>query len=590
MRKTKIVCTLGPATDGEGVLREMMLAGMNVARFNFSHGTHPEHKARLEQVKALRQELNLPVAAMLDTKGPEVRLKNFAGGSVTLQEGQEFTLTVEDVEGDATRCAVTYAELPQDVKAGDTILLDDGLVRLTVLSTTASAIRCRVENGGVMKDHKGVNVPGVSLSMPYMSQQDREDILFGMEEGFDFIAASFVRSAADVRELRKLLESRKSRIRIIAKIENQEGINNLTEILAAADGIMVARGDMGVEIDFTEIPAIQKNMIAQCVACGKPVITATQMLDSMIENPRPTRAEITDVANAIYDGTSAIMLSGETAAGKYPVEAVRTMDAIARKTETNMRGGALAPVAGKAHLSITAATAHAACTTAMDIGADAILTVSQAGITAQMVSRFRPDTLIVALLLDEQVQRQMALYWGVEPITMPRASSSDELVDLAVRSAEQAGLVRRGDLVVVTAGVPVGISGTTNMIRVQQVGGSLVNAVGIGTQQTSGPLCVCRTTDEVPQKFRSGDVLVVPYTTNDMLPYLREAAAIISEEASPDCHTATVGLLLGKPVLLDATDATRRLKDGVMVSVDCARGVVQTLPQQSSGEIGRPAP
>ena len=579
MRKTKIVCTLGPATDGEGVLREMMLAGMNVARFNFSHGTHPEHKARLEQVKALRKELNLPVAAMLDTKGPEVRLKNFAGGSVTLQEGQEFTLTVEDVEGDATRCAVTYAELPQDVKAGDTILLDDGLVRLTVLSTTASAIRCRVENGGVMKDHKGVNVPGVALSMPYMSQQDREDILFGMEEGFDFIAASFVRSAADVRELRKLLESRKSRIRIIAKIENQEGINNLTEILAAADGIMVARGDMGVEIDFTEIPAIQKNMIAQCVACGKPVITATQMLDSMIENPRPTRAEITDVANAIYDGTSAIMLSGETAAGKYPVEAVRTMDAIARKTETNMRGGALAPVAGKAHLSITAATAHAACTTAMDIGADAILTVSQAGITAQMVSSFRPETTVVALLLEEQVQRQMALYWGVEPITMPRASSSDELVDLAVRSAEQAGLVRRGDLVVVTAGVPVGISGTTNMIRVQQVGGSLVNAVGIGTQQTSGPLCVCRTTDEVPQKFHSGDVLVVPYTTNDMLPYLREAAAIISEEASPDCHTATVGLLLGKPVLLDATDATRRLKDGVMVSVDCARGVVQTLPQ-----------
>ena len=452
-------------------------------------------------------------------------------------------------------------------------------MRLTVLETTAREIRCRVENSGEMKTKKGVNVPGVSLSMPYMSQQDKDDLLFGVEEGFDFVAASFVRCAADVREIRRLLDSRHSKMRIIAKIENQEGVSNLSEILAEADGIMVARGDMGVEIDFTEIPAIQKNMIAQCVACGKPVITATQMLDSMIENPRPTRAEITDVANAIYDGTSAIMLSGETAAGKYPVEAVRTMDAIARKTETNMRGGALAPVAGKAHLSITAATAHAACTTAMDIGADAILTVSQAGITAQMVSRFRPDTLIVALLLDEQVQRQMALYWGVEPITMPRASSSDELVDLAVRSAEQAGLVRRGDLVVVTAGVPVGISGTTNMIRVQQVGGSLVNAVGIGTQQTSGPLCVCRTTDEVPQKFRSGDVLVVPYTTNDMLPYLREAAAIISEEASPDCHTATVGLLLGKPVLLDATDATRRLKDGVMVSVDCARGVVQTLPQ-----------
>lgn len=572
MRKTKIVCTLGPATDGEGVLREMMLAGMNVARFNFSHGTHPEHKARLEQVKALRRELDLPVAAMLDTKGPEVRLKNFAGGSVTLQEGQEFTLTVEDVEGDATRCAVTYAELPQDVKAGDTILLDDGLVRLTVLSTTASAIRCRVENGGVMKDHKGVNVPGVSLSMPYMSQQDREDILFGMEEGFDFIAASFVRSAADVRELRKLLESRKSRIRIIAKIENQEGINNLTEILAAADGIMVARGDMGVEIDFTEIPAIQKNMIAQCVAAGKPVITATQMLDSMIENPRPTRAEITDVANAI-------MLSGETAAGRYPVEAVQTMDAIARKTESHTDDARLLGLRCRNRMNITAATAHAACTTAKDIGADAILTVSQAGITAQMVSSFRPETTVVALLLEEQVQRQMALYWGVEPITMPRAENTDELVELAVQSAEKAGLIRHGDLVVITAGVPVGISGTTNMIRIQQVGGSLLNAVGIGGRTASGPLCVCRSVEEVAEKFHAGDVLVVPYTTNELLPYLRDAAAIICEEGSAECHAATVGLLLSKPVLVGAGDATRRLEDGVRVSVDCARGVVQTMPQ-----------
>ena len=548
MRKTKIVCTLGPATDGEGVLREMMLAGMNVARFNFSHGTHPEHKARLEQVKALRKELGLPVAAMLDTKGPEVRLKNFAGGSVTLQEGQEFTLTVEDVEGDATRCAVTYAELPQDVKAGDTILLDDGLVQLTVLSTTASAIRCRVENGGVMKDHKGVNVPGVSLSMPYMSQQDREDILFGMEEGFDFIAASFVRSAADVRELRKLLESRKSRIRIIAKIENQEGAN-------------------------------QKNMIAQCVAAGKPVITATQMLDSMIENPRPTRAEITDVANAIYDGTSAIMLSGETAAGRYPVEAVRTMDAIARKTESHTDDARLLGLRCRNRMNITAATAHAACTTAKDIGADAILTVSQAGITAQMVSSFRPETTVVALLLEEQVQRQMALYWGVEPITMPRAENTDELVELAVQSAEKAGLIRHGDLVVITAGVPVGISGTTNMIRIQQVGGSLLNAVGIGSRTASGPLCVCRSVEEVAEKFHAGDVLVVPYTTNELLPYLRDAAAIICEEGSAECHAATVGLLLSKPVLVGAGDATRRLEDGVRVSVDCARGVVQTMPQ-----------
>ncbi len=579
MRKTKIVCTLGPATDREGVLREMMRAGMNVARFNFSHGTHPEHQARLEVLKALREELNLPVAAMLDTKGPEIRLKSFANGSVALSTGQEFTLTTEDIVGDETRCAITYAELPSDVKEGDTILLDDGLVRLTVLETDSSNIRCRVENDGTMKNNKGVNVPNVRLSMPYMSQRDRDDILFGVEQGFDYIAASFVRTAADVREIRQLLDKHHSNIRIIAKIENQEGVSNLADILAVADGIMVARGDMGVEIDFTEIPIIQKDMIAKCVACGKPVITATQMLDSMIENPRPTRAEITDVANAIYDGTSAIMLSGETAAGKYPVEAVRTMDAIALRTEANIECDMPVRKAKQTKLSITAATAHAACTTAMDIGADAILSVSQRGVTAQMVSRFRPSTTVVALLLDPQVQRQMALYWGVEPITMPFASSTDELVDLAVQAAEKAGIVKQGDLVVVTAGVPVGVSGTTNMIRVCQVGGALLNGIGVGNQKASGPLCVCRTLDDVAEKFHAGDVLVVPYTNNDLLPYIRQAAAVISEEASTDSHTATVGLTLDKPVIVGAANATRRLQDGTMVSVDCVRGVVQTLPQ-----------
>ena len=515
MRKTKIVCTLGPATDRAGVLREMLLAGMNVARFNFSHGSYDEHKAQLDQLKALREELGLPVAAMLDTKGPEVRLKDFRDGAVNLKTGQEFTLTTEDIPGDETRCAITYAELPDDVKPGDTILLDDGLVRLSVLESGSGAIRCRVENDGVMKSKKGVNVPNVRLSMPYMSQRDREDILFGVEQGFDYVAASFVRTAADVRELRELLDSRGSHIRIIAKIENQEGVSNLPDILAVADGVMVARGDMGVEIDFTEIPLIQKDMISQCVACGKPVITATQMLDSMMENPRPTRAEITDVANAIYDGTSAIMLSGETAAGKYPVEAVRTMDAIARKTEANIDCSKRVKNIGKSRLSVTAATAHAACTTALDIGADAILTVSQSGVTAQMVSRFRPQTTVVALLLNEQVRRQMALYWGVEPLTMPYASNTDELVDFAVKAAEDAGIVKRGDLVVVTAGVPVGVAGTTNMIRVCQVGGALINGVGMGTQKASGPLCVCRTPDEVAEKFRPGDVLVVPYTCND---------------------------------------------------------------------------
>ena len=581
MRKTKIVCTLGPATDREGVLRQMLEAGMNVARFNFSHGSHAEHKGRLDALKALRAELGLPVAAMLDTKGPEIRLRDFAEGSVRLTAGQEFTLTTTELEGDAHRCAITYADLPGDVKKGDTILLDDGLVRLTVLETTHTEIRCRVENNGVMKNHKGVNVPGVRLNMPYMSQRDREDLLFGVEQGFDYVAASFVRSAADIRELRKLLDTAGSHIRIIAKIENQEGVSNLPEILDAADGIMVARGDMGVEIDFTEIPIIQKDMIAQCVACGKPVITATQMLDSMMENPRPTRAEITDVANAIYDGTSAIMLSGETAAGKYPVEAVKTMDAIARRTEADInhakRMTQLAD--GRSRLSVAAATAHAACTTAQEIGADAILTVSQSGTTARLVSRFHPGTPIVACLLDQQVRRQMALYWGVAPIMMPYVNSTDELVSRAVESAEKAGLVKRGDLVVVTAGVPVGVSGTTNMIKVHLVGGALLNAVGVGASNASGPLCVCRSLEDVAAKFRPGDVLVVPYTTNDLLPYIRQAAAVISEESGTNGHAATVGLTLGKAVIVGAAGAVQRLKDGAMVSVDCARGVVQTLPQ-----------
>ena len=581
MRKTKIVCTLGPSTDREGVLREMIQAGMNVARFNFSHGTHAEHKARLDALKALREELDAPVAAMLDTKGPEVRLKDFAGGRVHLTAGQEFTLTTVQVEGDAHRCSITYGELPGDVKAGDTILLDDGLVRLTVLETSETEIRCRVENDGDMKNHKGVNVPGVRLNMPYMSQQDRDDLLFGAEQGFDYVAASFVRSAADVRELRRVLDKAGSRMRIIAKIENQEGVSNLPEILDAADGIMVARGDMGVEIDFAEIPLIQKNMIARCVACGKPVITATQMLDSMMENPRPTRAEITDVANAIYDGTSAIMLSGETAAGRYPVESVKTMDAIARRTESDINHvKRMAQMAGgRNRLSVAAATAHAACTTAQEIGADAILTVSQRGTTARLVSRFHPGTPIIACLLDQQVRRQMALYWGVVPLLMPYAQNTDQLIEFAIQAAEKAELVKQGDLVVITAGVPVGVSGTTNMIKVHLVGGALLNAVGVGASNASGPLCVCRSLEDVAAKFRPGDVLVVPYTTNDLLPYIRQAAAVISEESGTNGHAATVGLTLGKAVIVGAAGAVQRLKDGAMVSVDCARGVVQTLPQ-----------
>ena len=580
MRKTKIICTLGPAVDHAETIERLIRTGMNAARFNFSHGSHAEQLARLNMFKKVRDTLGAPVATILDTKGPEIRIKTFADGPVTLEQGQGFILTTDDVPGDGRRVSVTYANLHKEVGPGCRILVDDGLIELRVQKVEGHEIHCEVENGGPLSSNKSINIPDVHILLPSLTDKDREDLKFAVDNDFDFIAASFVRKASDVEDIRaELRKHGGDNIRIIAKIENREGVENLEGIIAASDGIMVARGDLGVEIPAHEVPILQKKMIKATIRAGLPVITATQMLDSMIENPRPTRAEITDVANAIYDGTSAIMLSGETAAGRYPVEAVRTMDAIARKTESHIDDAKLLGLRCRNRMNITAATAHAACTTAKDIGADAILTVSQAGITAQMVSSFRPETTVVALLLEEQVQRQMALYWGVEPITMPRAENTDELVELAVQSAEKAGLIRHGDLVVITAGVPVGISGTTNMIRIQQVGGSLLNAVGIGSRTASGPLCVCRSVEEVAEKFHAGDVLVVPYTTNELLPYLRDAAAIICEEGSAECHAATVGLLLSKPVLVGAGDATRRLEDGVRVSVDCARGVVQTMPQ-----------
>ena len=581
MRKTKIICTLGPASSDEATLRRMMEAGMDVARFNFSHGTHAEHLEKFRIVDRLREEMNLPIGTMLDTKGPEIRLGVFENGAVMLRPGAHFTLTPREVTGTEEYSHITYGDLGKDLCPGSRVLIDDGLIELTVDSVDPDGdIHCTVKSGGRVSNRKGVNVPGVHLSLPFLSEADKQDLLFGIETGFDFVAASFVRSAEDVGEMRRFLEEHGGRrIKIISKIENAEGVENIDAILRVSDGVMVARGDMGVEIPLEDVPIHQKSLIKKAYMAGKHVITATQMLESMSSNPRPTRAEANDVANAIYDGTSAIMLSGETAAGKYPVEAVHTMDAIARRTEANIDRAKPLKVSGKERLSVTTAMAHAACTTAMDIGADAILTVSQRGVTAQMVSRFRPRTTVVALLLDEQVRRQMALYWGVEPVTMPYASNTDELVEFAVTAAEKAGIVHQGDLVVVTAGVPVGVAGTTNMIRVQQVGGSLINAIGIGEKKASGRLCVCRMLEDVAEKFRDGDVLVVPYTTNDLLPYIRRAAAVISEEASADCHTATVGLTLDKPVIVGAVDATRRLKDGTRVSVDCIRGVVQTLPE-----------
>ena len=580
MRKTKIVCTLGPATDAPGVLQDMLLCGMNVARFNFSHGTHEDHKRRLDELKRLREELDLPVAALLDTKGPEIRLRHFENGRVQLEAGQSFTLTTRNLMGNQSICSITYKDLPRDVAVGSRIMLDDGLISMRVTELSDSDIVCKVENGGPIKDRKGVNVPGIHLSMPYMSQQDKEDILFGIQEGFDFIAASFCRSEQDVLDIRRFIEEHSGDMQIISKIENQEGVDNIAAILAVSDGVMIARGDMGVEIDFTEIPVLQKDIISRAMENGKTVITATQMLESMMGNPRPTRAEITDVANAVYDGTSAIMLSGETAAGQYPVEAVRTMAAIANRTETDINYyGRMMKSTTDTHLGISDATAHAACTTATDTSASAIITVSKSGATARRISKYRPETPIVACVMKPEIQRQLALSWGVTPILMPYAENTDEMIAFSVEATKEYGMVEDGDIVIVTAGVPAGVSGTTNIMKVHLVGSCLITGVGVGNENAKGPLCICRTIQDIKSKFHPGDVLVIPQTNNDMLPYIRKAAAVITEEAGLSSHAAVVGLSANKAVIVGAVGATRILFDGVHVSIDCKRGIVQNLTQ-----------
>ena len=580
MRKTKIICTLGPSTDKGDVLRDLIANGMNVARFNFSHGSYEEHGGRLAKLKALREELGKPVAALLDTKGPEIRLKEFKNGVEMLEAGQTFTLTTREVEGTKEICSVTYKDLPQDVQPGGTIMLDDGLIMLHIEQVTDTDIICTVLNSGKIKTKKGVNVPGVHLSMPYLSQKDREDIIFGVQNGFDFIAASFVRTAQDVYDIRNLLNEYDSNIRIIAKIENREGVNNIDSILSAADAVMVARGDLGVEIDFTELPGIQKDIIDRSFSFGKPIVTATQMLDSMMVNPRPTRAEISDVANAIYDGTSAIMLSGETAAGDYPVEALKTMSAIAERTENeeHYRPQRHAEI----QISVSDATAHAACLTAKDVNATAIVTVSESGNTARLLSKYRPKQPIIACVMDEQVQRQLSLSWGITSLLMGPAHSTDELIEMSTALAEKNGYLHNGELAVVTAGVPVGVSGTTNMIKIHMVGNCLATGVGVGRGKTdlvsaSGKACVCRTLEEVKAKFRPGMVLVVPSTTNEMLGYVRDAAALVVEEPGLNSHAAIVGNSLLKPTIVGAAGACSHIRDGLDIAVDCAHGSVQRL-------------
>lgn len=470
MRKTKIVCTIGPASQGEETLRKLMLAGMNVARLNFSHGTHEEQKEKYDTICKVRAELGLPVATLLDTKGPEIRLRDFESGEAELKSGQIFTLTTEEILGNNERAAISYKNLKEDIDVGSSILIDDGLIEMVVEQITESDIVCRVINGGMVSNHKGINVPGAVLSMPYISAVDRADIEFGAANGFDFLAASFVRSKEDVLEVRRILETKGSDMKIIAKIENMQGIENVEEILEAADGIMVARGDMGVEIPLAEVPVLQKRLIKLANARGKHVITATQMLESMIKNPRPTRAEATDIANAIFDGTTAIMLSGETASGAYPVEAVMTMARIAEEAEIAIDNrGRMDKMGHPEAADVTQSISYATCAIAMDLRAAAIITVTISGFTAGKVARYKPDCRIIAATISEKVCRQMNLLWGVTPILLKKAESEEELFENAIAESRKSGYIKEGDIAVTTAGLPLGISGNTNMIKVVEV-------------------------------------------------------------------------------------------------------------------------
>lgn len=472
MRKTKIVCTIGPSTDDDNIIRELMLAGMNVARFNFSHGDYEMHKRRFEQIVRIREELGLNIATMLDTKGPEIRLGKFVDNKpVEIKDGDTYTLTTREVECDAKQGCISFKNLPQDIFSGTRILINDGAVELIAEKITATDIICKIIHGGILSNNKGINVPGVQLSMPYLSEVDMSDLEVGAKLGFDFIAASFVRTSADINYMRKFTHSLGwNDPRIIAKIENADGVENIDEILEVADGIMVARGDMGVEIPFEQIPAIQKKLIQKGYNAGKQVITATQMLESMITNLRPTRAEITDVANAIYDGTSAIMLSGETAAGAYPIETVKTMALIARTTEHDIDyRKRFERREHEKNSNIANAISHATVTTAHDLDVAAIITVTKSGKTARLISKFRPLSPIISCTTSETICRQMNLSWGVTPLLIEEKNNTDELFDAAIDAARVAGYVNKGDRVVVTAGVPLGVAGTTNLMRVDVV-------------------------------------------------------------------------------------------------------------------------
>lgn len=570
MRRTKIVCTIGPASESPDKIQKLLQAGMNVARLNFSHGTHEEHGKR---ILALKEEANRSgnhLGILLDTKGPEIRTGMVPESGVELKNGATLILDT-DIQslGSSERVGITYTELWQEVIPGTHILLDDGLIDLEVQSMQTGKIRTLIRNGGILKSQKGVNVPGIPIQLPAVTEKDISDILFGISQGIDFIAASFTRKASDILAVRRIVEEAKANVQIIAKIESREGLDNLDSILEVADGLMVARGDLGVEIPVEEVPVSQKEMIRKCHLLGKPVIVATQMLDSMIRQPRPTRAEASDVANAILDGTDAIMLSGETAAGQFPVEAVQMMDKIARRTESVYFDG---QTPRHPHLSVAEAISHASYTIARDLEASAILTPTHSGLTARMISKYRPKSLIIAATPFAPVARQLTLQWGVYPLLISESSGTDQLLSIAVNEALNHSLIQTGDVVVITAGVPVGKVGTTNMIKVQIIGNVVAKGAGIGRKSASGPARLILNPNSA--LFEDGSILIARFTDAEFIPLISRAGAIIVEEGGLTSHAAITALNYGIPAIVGAHGVMDKLTDGQLLTVDALAGVV----------------
>ena len=577
MRRTKIVCTLGPATSDVETMKQLIRNGMDAARVNFSHGTYESHAETIAKLKQAREELNAPIPLILDTKGPEIRVKTFKEEKVRLEEDATFTLTTREVEGDENIVSVTYEDLPKDLRRGSRVLIDDGLIELKVENITETDVICKVINGGIVKSRKGVNLPGVKVNLPSLMEKDIQDLKFGVEKGFDIVAASFIRSAEDVAKIRKVLEENGGgNIHIISKIENQQGVENIDKILEVSDGIMVARGDLGVEIPPEEVPLVQKMLIAKANRIGKPVITATQMLESMVHSPRPTRAEANDVANAIFDGSDAIMLSGETAAGAYPLEAVETMARIAVKAESGVDYATKMVNTEPARVNITNAISMAACATAAELNTAAISTITRSGFTARMISKHRPICPLIASTSDERVWRQMNLIWGCKPMHYTGELPKGGVFDTALKIAISSGLLKNGDTVVSALGMPLGFSGATNTLRVDIVGDVLCKGKGVGTKKVSGTARVITSRDGVERTFHQGDILVTTATDSSFMPYIRKAGAIVVGplDQNVNSHAEVSGSALDIPVIVCNAKVVDFIPAHSLITVDAEKGFV----------------